>query len=151
MSLGGGGGGANQELQQLSEELQALEEQIEALEGEQESLETRKDRIDEAIEAIDHLESGSVVQVPVADEAHVHAEITDIDRITVDLGGGYAAERDADGAVDTLQNRKEIIDDRIAEIGERIDDLEDESDELEDQAVALQQRQMQQRMGGGEE
>ncbi len=147
MSLGGG---ANDELRELSEQLQALEEQIEALEAEQETLRDRKSRIDEAIDAIDRLETGSAVQVPVADEAYIHAEITDADRITVDLGGGYAAERDADGAVDTLQNRKEIVDDRIAEIGDRIDDLEDESDDLEDRAVAVQQQQMQQRMGDDE-
>jgi prefoldin alpha subunit len=150
MSLGGGaGGGADEELRELSEQLQALEDQIEALGTEQESLRNRKRRIDEAIEALGDLESGSTVQVPVAEEAYVRAEITDVDRVTVDIGGGYAAERDADGAVDTLENRKETIDDRIDELGDRIAELESESDELEDRAVAMQRQQMQQRMGGG--
>jgi prefoldin alpha subunit len=149
MSLGGGGGGANEQLRELSEQLQALEDQIEALEGEQEDLRDRKRRIDEAIDALDHLDEGATVQVPVADEAFVHAEITDGDRVTVDLGGGYAAERDREGAVETLQNRKDTVDERIAEIGEEIADLEAESDELEDRAVAMQRQQMQQRMQGG--
>ncbi len=148
MSLGGGGGGANQELRELSEQLQELEEQIEALETQRQGLRDRKADIDEAIDAVERLETGDEVQVPVADEAFVHAEITDADRVTVDLGGGYAAERDAAGAVETLENRKDIIDERIADLGERIADLEAESDDLEDRAVAMQRQQMQQRMQG---
>ena len=145
MSLGGGGGGGGQ-LQQLAEEIQAIEEQVEALEGEIEGLQDEKLEIDEAIEALELLDSGDTVQVPLGGDAYVRAEVQDIDEIIVSLGGGYAAEREQDGAIDTLEQKKETLDDRIDEIRSDIAELESESQELEEQAQQMQQQQMQQHM-----
>lgn len=144
MSLGGGG--QQQELQQLSEQIQQIEQQIEAINTEIESLRDEQSDIDGAIEALQSIENGATVQVPLGGGARVRAEILDVDEIAVDLGGGYAAERDREGAIDTLENKKETLDERIDELNEEISDLESESDRLEQQAQQLQQQALQQQM-----
>lgn len=139
-------GGSQQELQQLSQQLQEVEEQIEGVNAEVESLRAEQSEIDEAIDAIETLETGAVVQVPLGGGAHVRAEVLDIDEIAVDLGGGYAAERDQDGAVTTLENKKGTLDDRIADLNEEIEELREESSRLEQQAQQLQQQALQQQL-----
>ena len=146
MSLGGGGGGGGQ-LQQLAEEIQALEEEQEALEGEVEGLQNEKLEIDEAVEAIETLGTGDTVQVPLGGDAYVRAEVQDINEIIVSLGGGYAAEREQDDAIGTLERKKETLDDRIDDLQSEIAEIESESEELEQKAQQMQQQQMQQQMG----
>ncbi|MFB6194858.1 MAG: prefoldin subunit alpha, partial [Haloplanus sp.] len=80
-------GGGQQQLQQLSQEMQAIEEEIEELEAEAEDLRSRQTEIDEAIEAIQTLDTGSTVQVPLGGGAYLRAEVQDIDEVIVDLGG----------------------------------------------------------------
>ncbi|PSQ43379.1 prefoldin subunit alpha [Halobacteriales archaeon SW_7_68_16] len=145
MNAGGG------QLQELSEQLQELQQQIAAVEGEIERLEGEQSDIDDAVEAIEELDTGATVQVPLGGGAHLRAEVEDIEEIVVDLGGGYAAERDSSGAIESLEKKRTTIDDRIDGLESDVDDLEDESDELEQQARQLQQQQMQQQMGGGDE
>jgi prefoldin alpha subunit len=143
MSLGGGGGG-QQELQQLAQEIEQIEEQITALEGEIEGLQTEKSEIDEAIEAIDALETGATVQVPLGGDAFVRAEVQNIDEVIVEFGAGYAAEQDQGDATEILASKKDTLDDRIDEVRSDIAELETESEELEQQAQQMQQQQMQQ-------
>ncbi|SEH38320.1 prefoldin alpha subunit [Halopenitus malekzadehii] len=140
------GGGGQQELQQLSQELQALEEQIEALEGEVNAYRQEQQGIDEAIEAIETLETGSTIQVPLGGGAHVRAEVQDIDEIVVSLGGNYAAEQEQTDAIESLRTKQDALDDRIEETQAEIDELEDESSELEQQAQQMQQQMQQQQM-----
>ena len=141
MSLGGGGGGA---MQQIQEQMQALEQEKEAIQNEIENVRTEQGEIDEAIEAIGALDSGATVQVPLGGDAYVRAEIQDMDEVIVTLGGGYAAERDSDGAVDSLERKKETLDDRIADLEEEIEAVEAETEDLEAKAQQAQQQQMQQ-------
>jgi prefoldin alpha subunit len=140
------GGGGQQQLQQLSQELEAIEEEIAELESEIEDLRDRQGEIDEAIEAIETLDSGSMVQVPLGGGAYVRAEIQDIDEVIVDLGGGYAAEQEQDDAVDALERKKGVLDDRIDDVEAEISELESESDEIEQQAQQMQQQMQQQQM-----
>ena len=137
MSLGGGGG--QQELQELAQQLEAIEEQQQAIEAEIEGLQTRKQEVDEAIEAIENLETDSTVQVPLGGGAYLRATIGDIDEVTVELGGGYAAERGQDGAVETLESKKETLDDRIDDLRSEVAELESESEELEQKAQQMQE------------
>ena len=148
-------GGGQQQLQQLSQELQAIDEEIEALEDEISSLQTEQADIDDAVEAIGTLDTGATVQVPLGGGAYIRAEIQDIDEIIVDLGGDFAAEQEADDAVDALRTKQDALDDRIAEVREEVEELESESSELEQQAQQMQQQmqqqQMQQMQQGGDE
>ncbi|MFC5277916.1 prefoldin subunit alpha [Halorubrum rubrum] len=139
-------GGGQQQLQQLSQELQALDEEIEALETEVEGYRQEKGDIDEAVEAIETLETGATVQVPLGGGAYVRAAVQDIDEIVVSLGGNYSAEQEQDDAIDVLRRKQEALDDRIAETEAEIDELEDESQELEQQAQQMQQQMQQQQM-----
>ncbi len=141
MSLGGGG---SSQLQEMAQAIEEIEQQKEILEGEISSLQDEKTEINEAIEAIETLDTDSKVQVPLGGGAYVRANIEDIDEIIVELGADYAAERDTDGAVSTLESKQENLDSRIEEIRDEIAELEEESSELESRAQQLQQQQMQQ-------
>lgn len=140
-------GGGQQQLQQLSQELQALDEEIEALEVEIDDHREEQSDIDDAIEAIETLDSGSTVQVPLGGGAYVRAEVQDIDEIIVSLGGNYSAEQSEEDAIDVLGRKRDALDDRIEETQEEVDELESESQELEQQAQQMQQQQMQQLQG----
>lgn len=118
MSAGGSGGGGG--LRQLQEQLQAIDEEVAALEGDVEELQTKKIEADEAISALDRLESNDTVQVPLGGDAYVRAEIQDVDEIVVSLGGGFAAERDREGAVESLEHKKDTLDERISSLQSEI-------------------------------
>jgi prefoldin alpha subunit len=147
----GGGGGGGGGMQQLQEEIEQLEEEMNAIDGEIERLQTRKTDIDDAIEAINTLESGATVQVPIGGDAYIRTTVDDIDEIVVSLGGGYAAERDQSGAIDTLETKKETLDEHIEGLKSDRTEVEGEMDELEQQAQEMQQQQMQQMMQQQEE
>jgi prefoldin alpha subunit len=140
------GGGGQQQLQQLSQELEAIDEEIEELEAEIENLQTRQSEIDDAVEAVQTLDSGSMVQVPLGGGAYIRAEVQDIDEVIVDLGGGYAAEQDQDDAVEALDRKRDVLDDRIDDVQDEISELEAESEEIEQQAQQMQQQMQQQQM-----
>ena len=140
------GGGGRQQLQQLAETIQALDEEREELEKDIVGLRDQQEAIDEAIEGIETLEDGSIVQVPLGGGAYVRAEIQDIDEIVVDIGGYYAAEREGEGAIDSLEAKRDRLDDRIAEIEAEVAEIEEESDDLEQRAQQAQQQMQQQQM-----
>lgn len=139
--------GSQQQLQELSQQLQEVEEQIEALQANVEGIRNEQTEVDEAIDALEKLETDSIVQVPVGGGAYVHAQVQDIDEVIVELGADYAAEFDQEEAVDALDNKKDRLDERIEEVTDRIADLEAESSELEQKAQQLQQQALQQQMG----
>jgi len=141
-------GGAQQQLQALSQELQAIEEEITELEATVEAYRQEKREIDGAVDAIGRLETGSTVQVPLGGGAHVRAEVEDIDELVVSVGGGYAVEDEQEGAVAALERKKEALDDRISETNDQLDELREESSELEEQAQRMQQQLQQQQLGG---
>lgn len=136
---------------QLSEEIEQIEQQIEALQGNVQSLRDERESVDEAMDAIDTIESGGTVKVPLGGEAYVQATIDTVEEVLVGIGGGYAAERSQEDAVETLETRKAAIGDSIDELQEEIAELEEERAGLEQRAQQLQQQQMQQlqqQMGG---
>ncbi|MEF8779302.1 MAG: prefoldin subunit alpha [Haloferacaceae archaeon] len=139
-------GGGQQQLEQLSQELQMIEGEISELRSEIEEINQRKTEIDDAIEAIDLLETDSTVQVPLGGGAYVRAEVQDVDEIIVKIGADYALEQDRENAADALRLKKESLDDQIEEVREQISELEAESDRLETQAQQMQQQMQQQQM-----
>jgi prefoldin alpha subunit len=143
MSLGG-----NQQLQELAQQIQELEQQKEAVQGEIEALRAEQTEIDEAVEAIEKLDTDSTVQVPLGGGAYVRATVEDIKEIIVDLGADYAAERDEAGAVSTLESKRDTLDERIEDLQSEIAEIETETQDLESRAQQMQQQQMQQQMQG---
>ena len=142
MSIGG-----DPQMQELSSQLEELEQHRQALQAEIESLQAQKRDVDDAIEAVENLETEMTVQVPIGGGAYVRAEIEDIDEIIVDVGADYSAERDQEGAVTTLEHKKETLDARIAEFREDIQQVESQSQQIEQQVEQLQAQQMQQLQG----
>jgi prefoldin alpha subunit len=140
--------GAQQQLQALSQELQAIEEEITELEATIEAYRQEKREIDGAIDAIERLETGSTVQVPLGGGAHVRATVEDIDELVVSVGGGYAVEDEQEAAIAALERKQEALDDRIAETTDQLDELREEGSELEEQAQRMQQQLQQQQLGG---
>jgi prefoldin alpha subunit len=129
--------------------MQPVESQLEALHREVQNLRARKADIDDAIEAVETLDSGSTVQVPIGGGAYVRATVDDIDEVIVGLGGGYATERTEDVALEVLDDRKDRIDDRIEEVNEIIAELEAQGQELGQEAQQrLQQLRQEQAQGG---
>lgn len=145
MSMGGGGQ-AQQQLQQISQAIEEVEGEVEAVREEVESLRAEQHEVNEAADALGDLETGSTVQVPLGGGAYLRATVDDIDAVIVSLGGDYAAEQDEAGAVDALERKHDQIDDQIDDLQAEIDDLEDEQAELESQAQQLQQQLQQQQM-----
>jgi prefoldin alpha subunit len=139
-------GGGRQQLQELSQELQVIEEEQAEVEASIEQLRAQQGEIDEAVEALRTLESGSIVQVPLGGGASVTAEVGDMDEVTVTLGGGYAAERSREGAIETLETKQETLDDRITELESELEELEERSAKIEQRAQQAQQQLMQQQM-----
>ena len=140
--------GGQQELQALSQQLQEVQEQIEALQGVVENIREEQSNVDEAITAIQTLETDDIVQVPLGGGAYLRASIEDIDEVVVELGADYAAEFEREDAVSALENKKTRFDERIDEVTERISELEAESTQLEGHAQQLQQQALQQQMQG---
>ncbi|WP_254829405.1 prefoldin subunit alpha [Haloglomus salinum] len=143
MSLGGGGGGG---MDQLQQQLQALEQEKEAVQEEIEGVQADKTDIDEAIDALEELETNDTVKVPLGGDAYVSAELGSIEEIVVSIGGGFAAERDQEGAIATLESKKDVLDERIAELEAEIDEIEEQTEQVEQKAQQAQQQQMQQMM-----
>jgi prefoldin alpha subunit len=139
MSAGGDG-----KMQELQKQLEAIDDEISSVRQEIEGLRNEKHEMDDAIDALDRIESGDTVQVPLGGDAYVRAEVQDVDEVVVSLGGGYAAERDRDGAIDSLEQKQETLDDRISDLQSDISELEEESAKIEQRAQQMQQQQLQQ-------
>ncbi|MFB6280446.1 MAG: prefoldin subunit alpha [Haloferacaceae archaeon] len=139
-------GGGQQQLQQLQQALEVIQGEIAELEGEIDELREEQRSIDGAVEAVETLETGSTVQVPLGGGAYVRAEVQDIDEVIVSLGGGYAAEQNREDAIAALERKRDALDDRVEDVREEIDDLEAESDDLEEQLENLQSQLQQQQM-----
>jgi len=137
-------GDVSQELEQVGARIEAVEEQIEALRAE-------RAEIDDAVDGLEAVSTGRTVQVPLGGGAYLRATIEDIDEVVVDLGGGYAAEQTRDEALDTLETKRDAVEDTIGELSGERAELEEERERLERRAQQLQQQQMQQlqqQMGG---
>ena len=100
----------------------------------------------DAVDALESLETDSTVQVPLGGGAYVRATVEDIDEVIVDIGGGFAAEQEQEGATETLQTKRNTLSERIDETEAEISELESEIEEVEQRAQQVQQQAQQQAM-----
>lgn len=142
---------ASQALQELSQQLQQLDEVQGQLETQLEATQEELEEINAAIQALNELESGSVVQVPLGGEAYVKAEVLDMDEVLVSLGADFAAEQDQDDAISALETRKEQVNEEIEEIQNSLSEVESDIQEVESHAQQVRQQmaqQQSQQLGG---
>ena len=145
-------GGDEGRLQQMAAQMQELDQVIDVLTAQVQRMRAERTEIREAIDAIESLDDGDEVQVPLGGGAYVRAAIEDMDAVIVGLGAGYAAERDEAEAVEVLEGKADRLDEQIEEAQDAITDLEAQGEELSAQAqqeyAELAARQ-QQSAGGG--
>jgi prefoldin alpha subunit len=127
-------GGDEARLQQMAAQKEEIEQVTEALRNQVERMRAEQTEIEDAMEAIESLETGDVVQVPVGGEAYLQASIEDMDAIIIALGGGYAAERDQPEAVKVLEDKVDRLQEEIDEATDAIADLEAQGEEISAQA-----------------
>lgn len=137
------------DLEELSQQLQVVESQLEALQQEVQSLRSRQREIDEAIEAIETLETGSIVQVPVGGGAYIRAAVEDINEVIVGIGANYATQQSETEAVEVLEDRHDRIEDRIDELTEAIAELQQTGEQI-GQRAQQELIQRQQEAAGGQ-
>jgi len=77
--------------------------------------------------------------VPVGFGSFVHAEIKNADRIIVDLGAGFSAEKTAEGAIETLNRRKEQLTKILEQMNASLTKYIQGMQVLETEAAKLQQ------------
>lgn len=105
----------SEELRALAAKHQDLQRRTEAIREEMNMVQASIASCDRAIQTIKELkktreEKGSAqTMVPLGFGSFAHAEVQDIDKIVVNLGAGYSAEKPADEAVETLDLRKEQL------------------------------------------
>ncbi len=119
-----------------------MEQEVEAIDEELERLREKQTDIDEAIEAIETLDSGSTVQVPLGGDAYLRAT----SRTSTRSSSPSVATTPQSASRTTPSARRpkqDSIDERIATC-RREGRTRDESYELEQQAQQMQQQQMQQ-------
>ena len=141
-----------QNLQALSQQLQELDQVQSQLQTQLEATRVMREEVGEAIEALDELDTGSTVQVPLGGDAYVRAEIIDIDEVIVDVGADYAVEQPQDDAVEVLEDKREQIDETIEQIEASLDEVNEDIQQIETHAQQLRQQQLQQQsqqLGGG--
>ena len=145
------GQGPGQNLQAVSQQLQELDQVQAQLQTQLQSAQALKQEIAGAIEALEQLDTGSTVQVPLGGDAYVRAEIADIDEVIVDIGANYSVEQSQDRAVDTLEEKRNQLDSDIENLRENLQEVGENIQAVESQAEQIQQQlyqQQAQQMGG---
>jgi prefoldin alpha subunit len=104
-----------EEIRNLAARHQEFQRQAEALRQEMNMVHASLASCDQAITTINELkkagEEGKETEtmVPVGFGSFVHAEIKNVDKVVVNLGAGFSAEKSAEGAIETLNSRKEQL------------------------------------------
>lgn len=121
-------------LQQMAAQIEELDQILTVLRNQVQRLRDDRRELRETIEAIESLDEGDTVQVPLGGGTFVRAAIEDLDGLIVSVGAGYAAERSEAEAVAVLETRLEQLEAEIEEAEAAIADLEAQGEELGAQA-----------------
>lgn len=105
----------SEDIRNLAARYQEFQRQAEALRQEMNMVQASMSSCDQTIITINELKTASAegktaeTMVPVGFGSFVHAEIKNADKVIVDLGAGFSAEKTADEAIETLNRRKEQL------------------------------------------
>lgn len=130
MAMGGGMGGGNQEAmmqgQQIQEQLQAVQSQKEQIGAFIQNLETGLS----TLEALQDVEEGEDVMLPVGGGVHVSASMGDPGETLVNVGSDVHIEGSLEEAI-------EHVEERLANVRQAHDQLEERSQQLQEQLQQL--------------
>ncbi len=100
---------------------------------------------DQTIVTINELKTASAegktaeTMVPIGFGSFVHAEIKNADKVIVDLGAGFSAEKTSSEAIETLDRRKEQLTKILEQMNASLTNYIQGMQALESEAVKLQQ------------
>ena len=132
-------------IRNLAARYQEFQRQAEALRQEMNMVQASISSCDQTIVTINELKTASAegktaeTMVPVGFGSFVHAEIKNADRIIVDLGAGFSAEKTADEAIETLNRRKEQLTKILEQMNASLTKFIQGMQALEAEATKLQQ------------
>lgn len=105
----------SEDARNIASKYQEFQRETEALREEMNMVQASIASCDQTIIAIRELKAASSegkiaeTMVPVGFGSFVYAEVKNADRIIVNLGAGFSAEKTVDEAIDTLKSRKEQL------------------------------------------
>jgi prefoldin alpha subunit len=99
---------------------------------------------DQAIVTVNELKTASAektveTMVPIGFGSFVHAEIKNADKVIVDLGAGFSAEKTVDDSIETLNRRKEQLMKILEQMNASLTKYIQSMQALESEAAKLQQ------------
>jgi prefoldin alpha subunit len=135
----------SEDFRNLAARYQEFQRQAEALRQETGVVQASITSCDQTILALNELKKASVegktveTMVPVGFGSFAHAEIKNPERIIVNLGAGFSAEKTADEAVETLNRRKEQLTKILEQMNASLTKFIQGMQALEAEASRLQQ------------
>ena len=136
---------ASEDIRNLAARYQEFQRQAEALRQEMGVVQASITSCDQTILTIDALKAATAegktaeTMIPVGFGSYAHAEIKKADRIIVNLGAGFSAEKTADEAIETLNRRKEQLTKLLEQINTSLTKFAQGMQALEAEATRLQQ------------
>jgi prefoldin alpha subunit len=133
------------DLRNLAARYQEFQRQAEALRQEMNVIQASIANCDQTIVTINELKAATVegktaeTMVPVGYGSYAHAEIKNVDKIIVNLGSGFSAEKTADEAIETLNRRKEQLTKILEQMNASLTKFAQGIQALEAEATRLQQ------------
>jgi prefoldin alpha subunit len=135
----------SEDFRNLAVRHQEFQRQAEALRQQMSMVQASITSCDQTIVTINELKTASAegkiaeTMVPVGFGSFVHAEIKKADKIVVDLGAGFSAEKTADEAIETLNRRKEQLTKILEQMNASLTNYVQGMQALESEAERLQQ------------
>jgi prefoldin alpha subunit len=135
----------SEDFRNLAVRHQEFQRQAEALRQQMSMVQASITSCDQTIVTINELKTASAegktaeTMVPVGFGSFVHAEIKNADKIVVDLGAGFSAEKTADEAIETLNRRKEQLTKILEQMNASLTNYIQGMQALESEAERLQQ------------
>ncbi len=135
----------SEDFRNLAVRHQEFQRQAEALKQQMNMVQASITSCDQTIVTINELKTASSegkiaeTMVPVGFGSYVHAEIKNADKIVVDLGAGFSAEKTADEAIETLNRRKEQLTKILEQMNASLTNYVQGMQALESEAERLQQ------------
>lgn len=146
-------GGGDEEMQraymqgqQLQQELQAIQEQQEQLKGIIQDLDTGRG----TVEALQKVDEGEEVLLPVGAGLFVRASLADPDSVVVNVGSDVHVESPLEEALEHLDERSQNLEDVKETLQEESQKLQEELQELSGRLQGLQGGGQPRRQPGGQ-
>ena len=133
------------DIKNMAARYQEFQRQAEALKQQMNMVQASITSCDQTIVTINELKAASAegktaeTMVPVGFGSFVHAEIKNADKVIVDLGAGFSAEKTADEAIETLNRRKEQLTKILEQMNASLTKYIQSMQALESEAAKLQQ------------